>query len=158
MLLKRINVKKGERVIVTKNGRFAAILTPGSHLLFVPPMVSLGIESYDLQSPVLGSRWTRFFLQNRPDIISAHFTLIETSDSQIAMVSIDGSLHQVLLPGKRMLIWKDGPPVTVEVVNIIDSVELPTSMLIPLERLGYRADYDDPIDDSDPVSETLPES
>jgi antitoxin (DNA-binding transcriptional repressor) of toxin-antitoxin stability system len=79
MLLKRINVKKGERVIVTKNGRFAAILTPGSHLLFVPPMVSLGIESYYLQSSVLGSRWTRYFIQNRPDIISAHFTLIQTS-------------------------------------------------------------------------------
>jgi hypothetical protein len=158
MLLERINVKKGERVIVTKNGRFASILTPGTHFVFVLPRMSLGIESYNLESPVLGSRWTRFFLQNRPDIVSTHFTVIETNDSQIAMVSINGSLHQVLLPGKRILVWRDGVPVTVDVVNIIDSVELPGSMLMPLEQLGYRAVDDDSAEDFDPISETLPES
>jgi hypothetical protein len=78
------------------------------------------------------SRWRGYLLRERPDIISAHFTVVETKESEIAMIFVDGTLHQVLLPGKRVLFWKGAAPVSAEFVTVIDS-ELPEQMLAALE-------------------------
>lgn len=132
MLFKRLCVNENKRVIVTRNGRFASLLTPGVHWFFVWPLVSVETESYDLGHPMFHSRWERYLLTERPDLVAAHFIVVETKESEIAMVYVAGTLSQVLLPGKRALFWKCGVPVSAELVTIIES-ELPEQMLAALE-------------------------
>jgi len=132
MLSKRLYVKENERVIVTRNGRFASLLTPGVHCFFAWPLASVETESHDLRDPTFRSRWEGYLLRERADLVSAHFIVVETKESEIAMVYVAGTLSQVLLPGKRALFWKCKVPVSAELVTIIES-ELPEQMLTALE-------------------------
>ncbi len=141
MLFKRMHVNKDERVIICKSGRLASILTPGTYWLIVWPMMSLETEVHDLSTPIFRSRWEDHLLREHANTIAAHFTVIETTDSEIAMIFIEGSLYQVLLPGKRVLFWKDAACVSSEIVSIID-LDLPEWTLAPLEQADQQAEID----------------
>ena len=141
MLFKRINVNPNERVIVSKNGRFASILTPGIYGLLTWPWVSITIESYDLSNPVFRSRWEEYLIENEPHIVATHFAVVEAKDSEIGMIFIDGMLYHVLLPGERALFWKGSASVSAELVKVIDS-ELPERTIAPLEHPEHEAEMD----------------
>lgn len=141
MLFRRITVSHNERVIVSKNGRFASILTPGTYRLVHWPWGSLTIESYNLSTPVFRSRWNNYLLEEQPHIVAAHFVAVTTNDSEIAMIFVDGMLYQVLLPGEHALFWKDSASVSAEVVSVIDS-ELPEQALsLDLAEQHAEIDY-----------------
>jgi hypothetical protein len=141
MLFKQVTVNNNERVIVTRNGRFASILSPGSYRLLTWPWVSLKLESYDLSNPVFRSRWGNYLIEKKPHLIATHFAVVETKDSEIAMIFVDGMLYQVLLPGERALFWKDSASVSADVVSVIDS-ELPEQTLaLELPKEEAEIDY-----------------
>jgi hypothetical protein len=48
---------------------------------------------------------------------------VETRDSELAIISINGNLYQVLLPSGRALFWKDGSQLRVEYVEVIDHAD-----------------------------------
>ncbi|HEY7302549.1 MAG TPA: hypothetical protein VH601_00430 [Bryobacteraceae bacterium] len=132
MLFKRLCINENERVIVTRNGSFASLLLPGVYRLFVWPFTKIETESYDITKPMFRSRWEGHLLGKRPDLVAAHFMVVETTESEIAMIFVNGMLYQVLLPGKRALFWKDAASVLAEMVTVIES-ELPEPMLTALE-------------------------
>jgi hypothetical protein len=133
MFWKHIIVAERERALVTRNGRVYRILRSGTHRLFVSPGLSVDLEFHALRNPVFRSRWEDTLLRERPDLVRQHFTIVETIDTQIAMISLRGELHHVLLPGQRRLFWKDAGSVLTEMATIIGDPELPGSMLTPLE-------------------------
>lgn len=139
MLFKRINVQTNERVIITRNGRFVSILAPGTYRFMTWSTLSLGTESHNLSQVAFRSRWQDYLLNKRRDLVAEHFILVETSESEIALIYLEGSLYQVLLPGKSALFWKNAARVSTELVSIIDP-ELPE--LAPLERPEYEAEVD----------------
>ncbi len=129
MLWKRIIVGDGERALVTKNGRFGGILSPGEYRLFVTAGVSLGVEKHHVREIVFQSAWAEYLAKERPDVAERHFTRVETNHLQVAMVYLDGKLFQVMLPAKRMLFWRGVVEVTAEVVNVIDDPQVPAQKL-----------------------------
>jgi regulator of protease activity HflC (stomatin/prohibitin superfamily) len=135
MFWKRIFVGDQERVLVSKDGRFTAILEPGAYTIFVRPFQTLGLEKYNVRDLVFQSTWADFLVKERPAIVDRFFTLVETTDDEVAIISVDRKLYKVLAPGKRMLFWR-GADVSAKVVNVVDSPELPDSSLAALERLG----------------------
>lgn len=146
MLFKRVTVNTNERVIVSKNGRFVSILAPGTYRLIKWPWVSLTLEVHNLTDPVFRSRWRGYLIDKQPHIIAAHFVVVETKDSEVAMIFVDGMLCQVLLPGERALFWKDSASITAEVVSVIDS-ELPERTLaleLPEEQAGIDYFFSEP--------------
>src|SRR3569833_777336 len=136
MLWKRIVVGDQERILLTKNGRFGGILGPGEYRMFVAPGVSLVFVLFVLRDPVFRSTWVDYLVKERPVVAERHFTRVETSDVQVAMVYIDGKLHTVLTPAKRLLFWKGTSEVKAEVVDVIQKPEIPAEKLPALERLG----------------------
>ena len=136
MLWKRIIVGDQERALVSKNGRFGGIFTPGEYRLFTTPGVSLDVEKYNVRELVFQSTWADYLAKERPDIAERHFTRVETNDLQVAMVYVDRKLFKVMLPAKRLLFWRGAAEVTAEVVNVIDEPEVPAQKLPALERLG----------------------
>jgi hypothetical protein len=120
MLWKRIILGDEERALVTKNGRFGGILTPGDYRFYSKPGLSLHVEKYNVREIVFQSAWADYLAKERPDITERHFTRVETNDLQVAMIYVDSQLYRVLLPAKRLLFWRGAVEVTAEVVNIIE--------------------------------------
>ena len=120
MLFKRIKVNQKNRVLLIKNGRLVRVLEPGAHIVFLSPFADWKLETHNVHNPAFQNRWSHHLLQQRPDLVNKHFHLVETTDSELAMVSVDGDLYQVLLPMRRALFWKDGSELNVKYVNLID--------------------------------------
>jgi len=139
MFWKRIKVGDRERVLVIRNGRFDTILGPGEHLVFVSPFTRLETVVCRTDGLVFDNEWTQFLLKQRPELVERYFILIETSDTEVALVSADGRLFQVLTPARRVLYWKDVAEVTAEVVDVIDAPEVPAATLPALDRAGAAA-------------------
>jgi hypothetical protein len=118
MLWKRILVRDQERALIARNGKFCAILNPGKHVVFAIPGVSLDIENFDVRDLVFRSRWSNHLVEQRPDVVAKHFTLVATSDVQLAMIYADGKLVNVLLPGQSVLFWRGLAQLTIETVHI----------------------------------------
>jgi hypothetical protein len=119
MFWKQIALGDHERGLVTKNGRFHAIFTPGVYRVFKSPGVSVEVEKFDSRDLVFRSSWAGYFIEKRPDIIERHFILIATTEVQIGMVYSDGHLFTVLTPAKRVLFWRGVAHITAEVVNVL---------------------------------------
>src|SRR5690348_4645393 len=129
MFVRRIKVAQSHRTLVIRNGGIHAILKPGRHLVFVPPFVKVHTETHRLQKLVFRSRWADGLLDNRPDIAREHFNIVETNNSQVAMISLDGDLFQVLSPGRRVMFWKDAGDVSVELVNVVEGPAIGETIL-----------------------------
>jgi hypothetical protein len=123
MLWKRFIVGNRERVLITRNGRFAGILAPGGYRLCVAPGVSLDVERHNVNDLVFQSAWADYLARERPDVAERHFTRVETNHLQVAMVYVDGQLFRVMLPAKRLLFWRGAAEVTADVVNVIEEPE-----------------------------------
>jgi hypothetical protein len=119
MFWKRIMVKHRERVLLIRDERFSGILMPGVHRFLVTSHEALETEKHHLDELVFQSIWTDYLLEERPEIAKRHFTVVETSSTQVAMVYVNGALFTVLVPQKRVLFWRDAALVTAEVVNVI---------------------------------------
>ena len=120
MLWKRIVVGEKERILISRNGRFAGILTPGEYRAFVAPSVSLDAERHNVDDLVFRSTWADYLVREKSALVQRHFERIETDRSQIAMVYTNGELFTVLIPSKRLLLWRGVVEVTAEKVEIID--------------------------------------
>jgi regulator of protease activity HflC (stomatin/prohibitin superfamily) len=122
--------------LVAKNGRFDAILTPGTYRVFAVPGVSVEVEKFNVRDLVFTSAWTDYLVKERRDVVERHFTLVETNDVQVAMVYADRKLYKVLTPAKRVLFWRGPVDVTAEVVDVIAEPAIAFDKLTALERLG----------------------
>ncbi len=119
MFCKRITVLKHERVLLTKNGHIDRILMPGSYKLFHVPCTQLEIEKFSVLDLKLESRWAEQLLRDRPQLVARHFTAIETSEVQVAMVYADDRLFCVMPPASRLLFWRGAARVTAEIVQVL---------------------------------------
>ncbi len=86
MLWRRIAVGERERILLTKNGLFGGILTPGEYRFSVKPEVRLEFEKHPLGKVVFESVWADYLVKERPMLAKRHFTRVETNSGQVAMV------------------------------------------------------------------------
>lgn len=118
---------------------FVSILKAGTYKVFVPPFVSLQAEMHSVEDGILESRWSEYLIRERADILAEHLSIIETSNEQVAFISIRGKLQKVLLPRKQVLLWKDAQDVMVSIVNIADPLDVPERMLADFESLQAKS-------------------
>jgi len=134
MKLTHITVAHQHRAVAIKNGCVSAILGPGGHWFFVSPFTSFSVEHHNIEKLVFQSRWEDHLLKERPDLVARNFTIVETDSSQLALIHADGILFRVLLPGKRLLFWKDAvPQLEVEFIDVIDRSDSAESLLALLD-------------------------
>jgi hypothetical protein len=157
MLMQRIRVGPNHRTLVIRNGDVRAILKPGRHVVFAAPFVRVQTETHRLQKIVFQSRWASNLLRTQPGLVREHFNVVETNAAQLAMISLSGSLYQVLSPGRRTIFWKDAGTLSVEFVNIIEGPAIAETMLSALEDSDYSLTNDvieSLLDDEDEYSST----
>jgi regulator of protease activity HflC (stomatin/prohibitin superfamily) len=131
----RIVVGDNERVLLARNKRFSQILGPGEYWIFT---LGRGIEQerHNIRDLAFASDWADFVVKERQDVAAEHFTVIETSDSQVAVITVERKLARVIAPGKRVLFWRGVLEVTFELIDVREAPEVPARLLPALARLG----------------------
>jgi regulator of protease activity HflC (stomatin/prohibitin superfamily) len=131
----RILVGDNERVLLIRNKRFSQILGPGEYRIFTP-FQGIETERFNTASLIFTSAWADFIVKERPEVAADYFTVIETSDSQVAVIAIERKVVRVLAPGKRVLYWRDVLDVTFELIDVRETPEVPARLLAALARMG----------------------
>ena len=132
-MFRRVIVGDNERVVVVRKRRFQGIYGPGEYWLFAP---GLEVVYYSLAEPVFANEWTNYLVQERSDIVATYFNLIETSESQVAVVYLDGVVNRVLGPGTRVLFWRGPVKVAWTLIDAAAEPEVPARLLPSILRLG----------------------
>src|SRR5580765_6777599 len=104
-MFRRIVVGDNERVLLIRKRRFAGILAPGEYFLFTLGR-GIEIERHNIRTLILASDWTDTLDRQHPDLVSRYFTRIETGDSEVAVVYLDGRLSRVIPPATRVLYFR----------------------------------------------------
>lgn len=135
MLIRRILVGDRNRVLVIRAGRFDRILEPGQYWFWTFGR-NLEFETLDVKAIVFESPWSDYLAAERKPVAERYFTMVETSDSQVAVVYFDGKLARVVGPGKRVLFWKAPVTVTAEVIEVKENPDVPAKLATALARWG----------------------
>lgn len=122
MFWERIFIGDHERVLVARNHQLKTILTPGKHILFTPPFVSLQLEKHNAHDLVLHSKWSGHLIERLPVLAEEHFLCVRTNEVQVGMVYANGQLFKVLTPFSRILIWRNVAEIRIELVEVIGDV------------------------------------
>lgn len=137
-MLRRLLVGDNERVFLVRNGRFDNILTPGVYWI-----TGFGIdtERHSLKRHLLDSEWADFLVKERWELVSRHFTIVETRDWQVAVVYFDDKVSQVVGPGRRVLFWRGLVEVTYDVIDTQANPQVPAMLVPAVGRLDPHGSY-----------------
>jgi len=134
-MFKRILVGDAERVVLIRNKRFSEILGPGEYWIFTVGQ-SIDVERFNTRDLVFVSPWSDFIVKERPEIAERFLSVIETSDSQVAIVYVDGRLARIIGPGKRVVYWKAMFLVSADLIEVREEPSVPAPLIPALARLG----------------------
>jgi regulator of protease activity HflC (stomatin/prohibitin superfamily) len=135
LIFRKIIIRKNERGLLFKDGDFLDFLAPGTYHYF-DPLHKIQIERYDLSVPEFEHRLTDFFIKEYPEAVARHFTIIELGAQQIALVSKNGLLADILPPGTRRLYWKGVVDITTEIIDISEEYEIPHAAPLVYAKTG----------------------
>src|ERR1051326_731062 len=136
LFFKRVLVGDQERVLLIRNGRFERMLGPGAHNVWTFG-ARIELERHNLAEVVLGGTWVNHLAKERRDVIAEHFTIVETNDSEVAVVSLDGKVARAFGPGVRALFWRGPVEVSAEVFDANAEPAVPARLIATLARLGF---------------------
>ncbi len=133
--IKLIEVGDRERALLIDSGRFVRVLEPGRHIV---PSFGRNIEAVicSLADPAFRTDWADVLVRERADVVQRYFTVVETSDTEVAIVYANGKTLRVVPPGKRVLFWKEPLEIRAEKFNAYEAPEIPYAKLAGLYRLG----------------------
>lgn len=137
MELKRVTVKKNERGLLLRNGDFDRVLAPGTYWLW-SALDTLRVEKFALEQPAFNHLLADYLLAREPQVVAAEFVRVELTETQVGLRSENGVLVEVLAPGTRRLYWKGVVDVTIEVIDIAQSAEVPASVVARLVQTQLR--------------------
>jgi regulator of protease activity HflC (stomatin/prohibitin superfamily) len=134
-IFKIITVGDRERALLIDSGRFVRVLEPGRHFV---PALGRNIEAVvcPLTEPAFRADWADVLVRERPDVVDRYFTIVETRDSEVAIVFANGKTLRVVPPGKRLLFWKEPLGIRAEVIDVVADPEIPRDKIAGLLRLG----------------------
>jgi regulator of protease activity HflC (stomatin/prohibitin superfamily) len=134
-MFRRIVVGDNERVLMIRKRRFAGILDPGVYWIFTLGR-GLALERHNIRDLIFASEWVATIANQHRDLADRHFTVVETSESQVAVVYVDGKLARVIAPAMRVMYWRGAVTVTFTLIDVRAEAEAPAALLPALARLG----------------------
>jgi hypothetical protein len=95
LFLRRILVGDQDRVLLIRKGRFDRVLGPGEYWVFDFAIETIKFNVTDL---VFDNVWADYLVTERPAIAAALFMIVETGDTEVAIVYLNGKLSRVIGP------------------------------------------------------------
>lgn len=138
MEFKRVTVKKNERGLLLRNGDFERVLQPGTHWL-ASGLDRLKVELFSIEQPAFTHPLCEYLLAREPAVVEAEFVRVELTETQVGLRCENGVLVELLAPATRRLYWKGLVDVSVEVVDITETPELPARLVHRLTQTQLRS-------------------
>ena len=109
-------VKDDERALLTREGKFVAMLGAGRHQLF-DPLKRLAVETFKIVRAELA--WDRYatLASANAALAAEHFVAVQTQAGEVAIVSFDGQPTHLMTPWQSRAFWKGVTKVEVERVD-----------------------------------------
>jgi regulator of protease activity HflC (stomatin/prohibitin superfamily) len=133
-LFRRVLVGDQERVLIIRKGRFERILEAGEYWIPVFGR-TLVLERHNVKELEFRSDWAEYIYKHRPGVASRFFTTVETRDSEVAVVYVDGKLSRVIGPGARVMFWTGLASINAAVFDARLEPEAPRDVVAALARL-----------------------
>lgn len=130
----RVVLGENERMLVTRMGKFTAILGAGEHWI---ARRDTQLERHVLNSDLFDSLQDEALFRAAPDLAEPHLQLIETNEAEMAVVARKGAIVHVLSPGARAVFWKDLGPFEVTRHALADVPRIDAGLAQRLERTHF---------------------
>jgi regulator of protease activity HflC (stomatin/prohibitin superfamily) len=137
-LFRRILVGDQNRVLLIRKGRFVRMLGPGEYWVWTLGR-AIETQTFNINEVLFTSPWADYLLKEQAAIAARLFTVVETTDSQVAVLYFNGKLAGVMGPGRRALYWRGSIDVTFEVIDVTVDRQLAPKLAASVARLGQTA-------------------
>lgn len=131
----RVVIGDGERGLVFRDRRFERVLDPGVHK-FHDPLGRLEIVVHNVARPEYAGNDVDMLIAALGDKLDRHFVLGDIGTDAVGLVSKNGKLEDVLLPGTRKLYWRAPVRVEIESLALGDGLEIRADIARRLRQLG----------------------
>jgi hypothetical protein len=121
--------------LLIRKKRLTDILAPGEYWIFTLGR-NIELERYNIKDPVFASERADYIVREQPELAARFFTVVDTSDSQVAVVYLDGKLARLVRPGNRVLFWRGAVALTFDLIDVRKEPEVPERLLPALARFG----------------------
>mgnify|MGYP001331353375 FL=1 len=111
-----VRVKDDERAILTRDGAFDRLLTPGRFRAFDPGK-RLAATHYKIVRAEIAAETALLLEKTQPALAAEHFVLVQPSATEVAIVSLDGEPKHLVLPNTTRAFWKTLTLVEVETID-----------------------------------------
>ena len=135
---KRVVIGDGERGLVYRDRRFERALEPGVYN-FVDPFGRLEIVVHNVAKPEYVGADVDALIAALGDKLDAHFVLGDIGTDEVGLVSKNGKLEDLLLPGTRKLYWRAPVRVEIERMTLPQDLEVRADVAKRLRQLGALA-------------------
>ena len=132
---KRVVIGDGERGLVFCNRRFERVLVPGVHT-FYDPLGRREIVVHNVARPEYTGNDVDTLISALGDTLGEQFVLGDIGTDEVGLVSKNGKLEDLLLPGTRKLYWRAPVAVSIEKLAIGDGLEVRADVARRLRQLG----------------------
>jgi len=127
MFYNKYIVRKHERALLFKDGDFHAFLAPGTYR-YHTLRSSYAVEMYDVNKPEFIHQLEDYLLDTERDMVDEVFNVVETNESEVAIVYINDQVHTLVAPSKRNMYFKGFAKFKVDRYDLNTGLSLDTNV------------------------------
>ena len=127
-----ITVKDDERAFLARDGRFAELLGPGRHRIFDWTRRRTADVVKVVRTEIAAEK-ALLLEKTQPEVAKEHFEIVQTSPTEVAIISFDGEPKHVVLPNSSRAFWKTLTDVRVERIDTAAEVRVAKHYLDKLD-------------------------
>lgn len=136
-MIKTVDVAEHERALLFRNEQFERVLRPGRYrLVSIRPGKRIRLEKFDLTNPVFDHRLGEFLVNAHPELRQDVFEVVETGESEVAIIRINGRVREILSPAARRILWRGVHRIEVERFDIAAGFEVGDKALSLIRQLA----------------------
>ncbi|HEX7802397.1 MAG TPA: slipin family protein [Pseudoxanthomonas sp.] len=132
---KRVVIGDGERGLVYQNRQFQRVLGAGVYRLF-DPLRRIEVTVHNIANPEYAGRDADALIAGMGERLDETFVLADIGADEVGLVSKNGKLEDVLVPGSRKLYWRGLVKVEVQRVSLAENLEVDAYVTRRLRQLG----------------------
>ena len=118
-----IVVKDDERALLSRNGRFERLLSPGRFAEF-DPFGQLSVEVVKVVRAEIAADKALLLAKMDPALAADNFAIVQPGPDQVAIVSMDGEPKHLVLPNTTRAFWKVVTAVDVEMIDTAENMRI----------------------------------
>ena len=116
-------VKDDERAFLTRDGRFVRLLPSGRFIAF-DPAHQLSVEVVKVVRTDIATDRALLLARTHPIVADQSFEIVQTSPTEVAIVSLDGEAKYLVPANTTRAFWKTLTSVDVELIDTADELRI----------------------------------